>query len=196
MRPAPPILCAAVLLSSCSALGPSPQSKSPAGVSNMTMLVGQRFLDEDDWEPLEEPVAVSVEFDRYGRFDPAGFEIGFSYAEDSGELGGIDLDSQFWELYGGVRKTFSLAEDRLHPYLSVGMSWVNAELDASAGGLSTNIDDDALGFYLRGGVYYTLGGGLNLGIDYRKLLGADFDAEGASADGDYDQFSLSLGYSF
>jgi hypothetical protein len=196
MRPALPILSVVVLLSSCSALGPSPQSKSPAGVSNMTVLVGQRFLDEDDWEPVEEPLAVSVEFDHYGRFDPAGFEIGFSYAEDSGDVGPVEIDSQIWELYGGVRKTFSLAEDRLHPYISAGMSWSNAEVDASAGGLSSNIDDDALGFYLRGGVYYTFGGGLNLGLDYRKLLGADFDAEGASADGDFDQFSLSLGYSF
>ncbi len=196
MRTALPMICALGLLSSCSALGPSPQSKSPAGVSNMTVLVGQRFLDEDDWEPLEEPVAFAVEFDRYGRFDPAGFEFGFSYAEDSGNVGAIDVDSQIWELYGGVRKTFSLAEDRLHPYLSAGASWSNAEVDASLGGLSTDIDDDALGFYLRGGVYYTFGGGLNLGIDYRKLLGADYDAQGESADGDFDQFSLSLGYSF
>lgn len=156
------------------------------------MLVGQRFLDGDDWGELDEPTVFGVEFDSYGPYDPIGFEIGFSYAEDSGNGTAGDVDSEIWEIYAGPRKTFSLAEDRLHPYLSAGGSWSNAELNSAPG----SIDDDAFGFYLRAGVYYTIGDGFNLGVDYRKLLGADFEESGTKADGDFDQFSIGIGYSF
>lgn len=184
------------LVTSCAAVGGEAQPKSSATRSSVTMLVGQRFLDEDDWSPVDEPTAFGIEFDSYGPFDPLGFEFGFSFAEDSGSVGPVDIDTQTWEIYAGPRKTFSLANDRLHPYLSAGASWSNAEVDASAGGLSGDIDDDAFGFYLRAGVYYTFGEGFNLGVDYRKLLGVDYKDEGESADGDFDQFSLSVGYSF
>jgi opacity protein-like surface antigen len=183
-------------LASCAANGSEPHPKSPATVSNVTMLVGQRFLDEDDWGPLDEPTVFGVEFDSYGPHDPVGFEVGFSYAEDSGSVSVFDVDSETWELYGGVRKTFSLAEDRLHPYLAAGASWSNADLDIGASGGSVSLDDDAFGFYMRAGVYYTFGEGFNLGLDYRKLLGADYKDEGQSADGDFDQFSVGIGYSF
>jgi opacity protein-like surface antigen len=184
------------LVTSCAAVGGEAQPKSGATRSNVTMLVGQRLLDEGDWAPLDEPTVFGLEFDSYGPFDPVGFEVGFSFAEDSGNEGPIDLDAQTWELYAGPRKTFSLANDHLHPFLSAGASWSNAELDADLSGLSSSLDDDAFGFYLRAGVYYTFGEGFNLGVDYRKLLGVDYKDEGVSADGDFDQFSLSIGYSF
>ena len=132
----------------------------------------------------------------YVSFEPVGFEVGFSYAEDSGSIAGADLDTEVWEIYGGVRKTFSLADDRLHPFLSAGASWSNAELDVSSGLGSGDVDDDAFGFYLRAGAYYTFGDGFNLGLDYRKLLGADYSDSGVDADGEFDQLSVSIGYSF
>ncbi len=196
MRPAFPTICALALLASCAATGSEAKPKSPATVSNVTMLVGQRYLDDGDWDPVDEQTSFGVEFDSYGPFDPVGFEIGFSIAEDSGKVSGIDVDTQTWELYAGARKTFSLAGDRLHPYLAAGASWTNAEVDASAGGSSVDIDDDALAFYMRAGAYYTFGEGFNLGLDYRKLIGADYSAGGESADGDFDQFSIGIGYSF
>jgi len=196
MRTALLMTCALVPLTACAAISGAPEPKSGATVSNVTMLIGQRFLDEDDWSPVDEPTTFGVEFDSYGPFDPVGFEVGFSYAEDSGDVSGIDLETETWEIYAGARKTFSLAENRLHPYLAAGAPWSNAELDASIGGASADIDDDAFGFYLRAGAYYTFGEGFNVGLDYRKLLGADYKADGASADGDFDQFSLGLGYSF
>jgi len=192
MRFALSTTCVLAGLTSCAAVGPAPQSKSPAGVSNVTILVGQRLLDEEDWEPLDEQTAVALEFDTYSRFEAVGFEGGFAYAEDSG----ADLDSEVWELYAGARKTFSLAGDRLHPYLSGGVSWAVAEIDADDGGGTTTLDDDSFGFYVRAGIYYTFGGGFNLGLDYRKLLGAEFEDSGVKVDGDFDQLSLGIGYSF
>jgi len=189
-------MCLLACLTSCNSTGAPPTPRSSASVSNVTMLISQRYLDEDDWEPLDEPTAFGVEFDRYGPYDPLGFEVGFSYAEDSATVSSVDVDTEVWEIYAGARKTFSLAEDRLHPYISVGASWSNAELDASVGGGSASLEDDAFGFYLRGGVYYTIGEGFNVGLDYRKLLGANFEDSGAEADGDFDQFSLGIGYSF
>jgi opacity protein-like surface antigen len=196
MRFIPLVLCPVVLVASCAAVGSEAQPKSGATRCSVTMLVGLRFLDEDDWAPVVEPTVFGIEFDSSGPFDPVGFDVGFSFAEDSGCEGPIDLDTQTWEIYAGPRKTFSLANDHLHPYLSAGASWSNAEVDAGLGGLSADLDDDAFGFYLRAGVYYTFGESFNLGVDYRKLLGADYKDEGLSADGDFDQFSLSIGYSF
>lgn len=196
MRFASTTICVLACLTSCNSTGTPPTPRSSASVSNVTMLIGQRFLDEDDWEPLDEQTVFGVEFDRYGPYDPVGFEIGFSYAEDSGNVGAVDLDSEVWEIYAGPRKTFSLAEDRLHPYISAGASWSNAEVDGSLGNASGSVDDDAFGFYLRAGVYYTIGDGFNLGLDYRKLLGADYEDSGVKADGDFDQFSIGIGYSF
>ncbi len=192
MRLVPTTICLLASLTSCNSTGTPPTPRSSATQSSMTILVGQRMLDEDDWAPLDEPTVFGVEFDSYGPYDPVGFEIGFSYAEDSGNVSAVDVDSEIWELYAGPRKTFSLAEDRLHPYISAGASWSNAELQSGSG----SIDDDALGFYLRAGVYYTIGDGFNLGLDYRKLLGADFEESGLKADGDFDQVSVGIGYSF
>ncbi|MBL8860758.1 MAG: porin family protein [Planctomycetes bacterium] len=196
MRLAPAALLVLPSLGACRAITAEPEVKQPGSVSSITVLVGQRFLDSGDWEPLDEPIAVAVEFDSYGRFDPFGFEAGFSYAEDSATASGIDLDSETWELYAGLRKTFSLAEDRLHPYLSAGASWSTSEVGAGLGGSSAELDDDAFGFYVRAGAYWTFGRSFNLGLDYRKLLGADFEDSGVSADAGFDQVSLSIGYSF
>lgn len=196
MRPAHVLFCALAGLTSCAAVGAPPAVRNPTQVSNMTILVGERGLDKGDWEPLEDQTVFAVEFDTFSRFEAVGFEVGFAYAEDSGSVSAVDLDSEVWELYGGVRKTFSWADDHVRPYLAAGASWSTAQVDASAGGGSAELDDDAFGFYLRAGIYYAFDGGFNLGLDYRKLLGVDYSDSGVDADGDFDQLGLAIGYSF
>jgi hypothetical protein len=69
---------------------------------------------------------------------------------------------------------------------------INAEIEAEAYGLSVSVDD-AVGFWIGGGVYWTLGEHFNIGFDVRwskaevTIDGLDFEAGGTHA-------GLLLGY--
>lgn len=196
MRLASSLMCALAFLPACAAVPSTARTEAPVTGDNVTLLLGQRYMRDDDFEPLDEQSSIGLEYDSWSRYAPVGFELGIAYAEDSRTRSGVDLESDVYEAYAGVRKTFAWANGRLHPYLATGVSFSWAELDADDGSGAVSVDDESFGLYLRGGIYYAFACGFNLGLDYRHLLVTEYKDEGVRADGDFGQVSVGIGYSF
>lgn len=193
---------ALALLASCAATTYRQAEPSEAErVTNIGVMVGLRQLDEDDWDPVDEQVAFGLEIDTYVPGAPIGFELGGSYSKDDDSafdplVGNFDAEAKFWEIYGGVRKTWAVADGRLHPYVGGGLSFINADAKVSVSGFGSASDDDSsVGGYVHGGATYDVTDSIYLGVDLRGLLGTDLEIAGASGDADYLQVALVLGYS-
>jgi hypothetical protein len=157
----------------------------PAPVYNISLLLLGRTVDDAD--PADEQVGWGLEFDAHDPSDIFGWEIGVARTSDDASSGGVDLDATIKEIYLGARKTWG-KPGRLHPFLSAGLSFVEAEADVSGVGSD---DDSSFGLYGRGGAYWTFGEHFNLGADVKALLGTDIEF----GDADYFQVGIILGYS-
>ena len=171
----------------------APRARPDVGglwISHVSLLGGGRWLDKNDWSPLEHQLVFGLEIDESYAETGNGYEVGALYAHDED-----DLESTTYEVYGGYRYTFGPAEQELHPFVSLGVAASRAELDAG----STD-DDTVFGAYARAGLLWDIGDRVRLGVDYRRLFADDYDFDvGGSnvhADADYDQVTLSLGYEF
>jgi opacity protein-like surface antigen len=161
-------------------------------VTNFTVLVGQRSLDKDDWEPVEDQMVVGVEVDTYDRDDSFGWELGIQYSNDDGSVLGTDVSGDTTEFYFGIRSTFAKS-GRLHPYIGLGIASLHAESNISGG---SEDKDDAVGGYAHAGVYWNVGQNLNLGVDVRTLQLTDISLNGVDADSNYVQGALTFGLAF
>ncbi len=161
-------------------------------VTNFTVLVGQRMLDEDDWEPVEDQIVMGVEVDQYELDESFGWEVGIQYSDDDGSVLGTDVSGSTTEFSFGVRKTFWYS-GKLHPYIGLGISTLRAESDISGG---TRDKDGAVGGYAHAGLYWNVGQNFNVGVDVRTLQLTDITLNGVDADSNYFQGAVTLGLAF
>ena len=179
--------------------GPLPltrSSRSPAqqifGENvGVTGYFGRRWVDEFD--PADDHLVFGIEIDAYDEFSFVGFEGGFLFSDDSSTEGGSKEELDLYELYAGVRKTFITGDGRLFPYLSAGLTYINAKIAGDTTPFDFD-DDDTFGGYLRAGAYFNPSGNLRVGLDYRKVIGTHLSGTGG-LDVDYDQVTLGVGIS-
>lgn len=170
----------------------SAQEREPTS-SRITLLFGMRFLDEDDYDPVEDQPAFGFDYSFEPPGSPVGFEVGLmgSYQED--DILGADLEVGIGEVYGGVRKTFGEPGSVLRPYVGGGASVINVDVEISGAGSD---DDSSLAGYVHGGFLGQLGESFFLGLDLRTLFGSDIEIGGVDGDADYVQLGLVLGWAF
>ena len=185
-----PTLALIVLgLAGCAA-APAP-IQSATRENRISIYLGQRNLDEDDWEPVEEQATFGLEFSRETAGSPVGFEIGLMGSADEADFGGADVEGTTGELYGGLRKTFG--GDVVRPYVGGGIAFITAEAEISGVGSD---DDSSPAGYLHGGIDFDVTDSFFLGIDLRFLFASDIEIAGFETDADYVQFALVLGFVF
>ncbi len=174
------------------------QDTEAPDVGHVSLLLGARALDEDDWSPVEDQVAFGLELDWRGGGAPVGFEVGLSASseEEDVRVAGltVDVEAELVEVYGGARWTFG--EQDLRPYVGGGLSFVAADVEVSGAGATADDDDDSLGLYLHGGFQLDVGEYVIVGLDARVLLGTEIDLAGASGDADYFQVGALVGFTF
>lgn len=158
----------------------------------ITLLLAQRMLDGDFWEPVEDQPAIGIDVSFENPEHVIGWEIGIMASKDDGEFLGLDVEGKTGELYGGVRKTFGGPDQDVKPYLAGGLSIIKAEGELS--GISD--DDTSLAGYLHGGVLGQFTDRFFMGLDLRVLFASDIELAGVSGDADYTQLGLVLGWGF
>ena len=171
--------------------------------THLTAMVGERWLDEDEWGDFDNPVAYGLEVDG-SNHDGHGYEVGVFYTnedqDDLGNITGLDGETTTWDAYLGYRYTFNRDDDGLHPFVSVGGGAENGELEANTPFGSDSDDDTVFGAYARAGLLWDLGEHIRLGLDYRHFWGQDLEVNVAGADitanSDYDQVMATLGWGF
>jgi opacity protein-like surface antigen len=150
---------------------------------NLNVFLGQKALDEEDFEPLDEQTQFGLLLDFKKENWPVSFAIDYlSSSDDITENDpftglGMAIEVSTTELDVGLRKIFDGSESRLKPYIGGGIALIDVEIEASVMGfLSGTVEDDATGYWLNGGVYWTLGEGFNIGVDLR-YSSADVEGE-------------------
>jgi hypothetical protein len=168
---------------------------------NINAFLGMKYLDEDDWEPIEGQgeLGVAVDFKKQGW--PVSIAIGylFSYADDTmlifdPFLGNVqfDFEGETSELSFGIKKIWDHFPS-VRPFLGGGIALISAEIKGRALGVTVSDDDNTIGIWIGGGVYWTLAEHFNIGFDLRwskaevTLFGVDGEAGGTHA-------GLLLGY--
>ena len=157
----------------------------PEPVYNVSLLLLARSVD--DAEPADEHLGWGLEFDSYDPRDVVGWEMGVTRTSDDASDAGAKFETTLIEVYLGARKTWG-AERRLHPFVSGGLAWVDAEAELSGSGSE---DDSSFGLYGRGGAYWTFGEHFNVGADVKALIGTDIEF----GDADYVQAGVIVGFS-
>ena len=160
---------------------------------NINAFLGMKYLDEDDWEPIEEQEEFGVAVDFKKQDWPVSIAIG--YLSSSGDetmlmydpfLGTVpfDFEGETSELSFGIKKIWDHFP-KARPFIGGGIALISAEAKGTALGISVSDDDDAIGVWIGGGVYWTLAQHFNIGFDLRwskaevTLFGIDAEAGGS-----------------
>jgi hypothetical protein len=147
---------------------------------HVNFFIGQKSLDGDDWEPVEDqlefgavmsfgqdewPVHIAVDVlasaDEETVFDPLGG-------------GNLKVTGSTFEVAAGVRKIWK--KGRVLPYIGAGVGVIGAKVEADDGFVSVDGSDSGFGVWAGGGVFWRLGGHFNIGLDVR-YSSADVDVD-------------------
>lgn len=194
-------------LSACSAVPSAAWQEphdDPDRPTRVGLYLGQRNLDEDDYEPVDEQVMLGIEFVHEARESVVGWEFGLagSAVEETVEVSSsnVDLEATTGEVYAGIRK--SIGSGRLRPYIGGGVAYIQSELEASDGALTVSADDGSIAAYAHAGVSLSLTPGFFIGLDLRLLFASDVDYRfdelnlELESDVDYLQLALTIGGAF
>jgi opacity protein-like surface antigen len=193
------------LVASCAST-PNPVQNPPAQItdrsSKLSLSLGVRSLDQDDWSPVDDQGVIGLEFVHEDPGSAVGFEVGLfgsGKTKENVPVGGggtIDVRGRTREISAGVHKTFSAPGETIHPYVGAGLAAIRAELRGNGASSSAEDDDRSGGLYVHGGVDFDIGQNLFLGVDLRLLGGTDITLFGANGTADYAQLALVFGVGF
>jgi len=156
-----------------------------AWTGNANLVVGSKSLDKDDWEPVESQSELGIDVDFAPKSWPLHFAVGYIQSTD---------DDTFYEDFEHYKFKVTTNELRfgvkqiweptltMRPFIGGGLAMINAKAKLSIiGHGSASEDDEAVGLYVNGGIFWTLASYLNLGfeIGYSKATVDiyDIDAE-------------------
>jgi opacity protein-like surface antigen len=167
---------------------PRPLDRGVYAGPTLSFSVGQNSLDEGDYEPVEDQIALGVGLSHEPPGSFVGWELGLIGSYDEDDVAGFgDIESSTWELYGGVRKTLVRGE-KVRPYVGGGVSLVGVRYEV----LGFDDDDSSLAAYAHAGVEVAVSPGFALGLDLRGLFGSDIDLFGVDTDADSTQLEFFL----
>ena len=144
-----------------------------AGEGNVNLFVGQKWLDEEDWEPIEAQPELGVQLAFGPRRAPIYFALDLFYAKDDATiadvpgLGDADVEGKTIEYCLGVRKVFR-RQAVMRPHLGAGALLASGEIVVEAAPVgSSRVSDTNFGLWIEGGITWRLASHLNLGLELR-----------------------------
>jgi hypothetical protein len=166
---------------------------------NVNVFLGTKALNEDDWSPAENQTEAGVELDFESPSWPVSLVLGLRGSSGEGDfvdplLGSGSVEGKTSELSLGIKKIWA-PDAHTHPFVGGGLAFVEGEFSAAFAAGSVSDSDTAVGIWLGGGVYWTLGEHFNVGLDLR-LSSADvtlFSVDGAAGGA---HIGVLLGYHF
>jgi len=145
--------------------------------------VGRRTLDEDDWAPLEEQLALGVELVGAPSEEHWAWELGLAHSEDEVTAMGADLHASTLGVHAGLRRW--IGSSALRPYFAGGVTAIYADLDTS--------DGWSYGGYGRVGLSLAVADRLSLGVDARYAFVRPLGLDDPGVDLDGFQVAVTLG---
>jgi len=138
---------------------------APAAMAggNVNAFVGFKWLDEEEWAPLDQQDELGVEV----TIDVGKIGIAADLLRSNDEQPLIDtlkIEGTTTELDLGVRKIWG---KKLRPFFGGGLAFIKAEIELSDQFDSAKDDKSRVGVWLGGGVFYQIAKHLNVGVDAR-----------------------------
>lgn len=149
-----------------------------AGAGAVHVFVGQKFLDEEDWEPLDTQFELGIDAALGGDDWPIWINIGIFGANDEEELSAVEeVEVTTTEFSLGINKTWTRRQFR--PFLAGGLAFVNSDIEFRDPGGVFEEEDSGVGLYAQGGGYWRIGSSFNLGGMLRySVFSDDFEGGG------------------
>lgn len=160
---------------------------------NLNFFLGQKTLDKDDWEPLEEQAEFGILVDFKPQHWPLSIAIDLLGSSDEEPIFGVDVQGRTSELDIGVRKIWEIPGATIKPFIGGGLAFISAELEGRYGYASISDDDSGTGYWVNAGVYWTIGPAFNLGLEWRYSQ-AEVTLYGIEAEAGGSHGGLILGY--
>lgn len=172
----------------------APAARAAEPAINLDFLIGQKQLDDDDWDPLEDQIEFGVQTTWGTKDVPVGLAADLLYSSDSAKIGTATVKGSTMEIALGARAFFPVQQ--FHPYMGAGINMIRAEFSGNNPGVGSASDNDtAVGFWAGLGGNVRLGSNFNLGVALRystaevTLFGTDGEAGGV-------HFGLTAGLGF
>jgi len=166
---------------------------------NFNLFVGQKWLNNDDWAPVEEQPQLGLMLAFGEERSPVHFAIEAFISEDDFKAADPAIDTAVKassaEFAIGVRKIWGRGATR--PHLGAGANVVRVREDRDGPSGPVTQKDSGYGLWADAGVTWRIAGHLNLGIEarYSKAdadLGSGFETRDVAAGGFH--LGLLLGY--
>lgn len=160
------------------------------------VLLGSRRMRSDDLGRVDRQFVTGCRFSATDKKSGIGIELG---VQGSNQEDDRDDDrrgansSRLDEFYMGLYALFGGGGRGLHPYVGVGVSFLETRTDIFTGEDDVVEDATVLGGYTNFGLALISKGGFRLSLDWRSMRGVE---TASGADADYDQVALVAGVSF
>jgi len=158
--------------------------------NRVSVYLGGRSLDEDDYDPVDRQGVLGIEFARETPGSGIGWEVGVFASAKEDDVAGIDVEGSTREIYAGLRKSFG--DQIIRPVIGVGAALINSKID----GNGQDDDDSSLAAYAHVGIGADVSPSVTLGLDLRFLFGSDLELGGVDTDADYGQLAFFVGFAF
>ncbi len=133
---------------------------------NVNVLLGQKVLNENDWEPLENQQAAGVEITWGDTSWPISIATDIFYSSDSeDDVAGADLEGSTMEFDLGIREIKN--SENFNYYIGLGFGLVSAHAEATGSGFKIDDSDTGISGWGGGGIFWRLGSRFNLGLAAR-----------------------------
>ena len=191
----------AALLLGCVSCTSKSHVTGDESIDSFSVTIGGREFQDEDWEPVESPAFVALNFVFKPEDSWVDLDFGLAFSREStertvGGLGLIDLTAEVVEGTAGLYKELPLGNSAISLYAGAGVALlvVDAELTDSADSAVFDDDDVSLAPYARVGLQWNLDRTSSIGIDLRHVTGSDINIGGFSTDADYTQVGVIFRY--
>jgi len=127
--------------------------------SSVSLFLGKNSMTKSDWEPVNDQSEIGVVLD-LGRADSVVDLVAGYFAASDKAVGSIESEAS--EFAVGARKVFR-GDSGIAPFAEGGLAYISVKRSTA----SLSDSDNAVGFWLGGGVNFAVGDSVMVGLEAR-----------------------------
>ncbi|MBU1171349.1 MAG: outer membrane beta-barrel protein [Proteobacteria bacterium] len=133
--------------------------------NNINLMLGQKQLESDDWEsPYDEQGEFGILCDFRGENWPVSLALEFLGSAKDDTEDGLTVTGSTTEICIGLKKIWETDNTRVRPFVGFGLASITAKIEGEYEGITASTEETGVGFYISGGVLFTLTEHFNLGF--------------------------------
>jgi hypothetical protein len=163
--------------------------------TNLNLIAGQKYLDEDDWEPADEQTSFGITVDHEPEGWWLGAKMGAFNGTDTATTSTARLTSDTWEFFFGPNKVIKIPGIPVRVYAGAGYAYMTAMAKVQDSSGTARGTGAGSGYWASTGAFITLADQINLGVHARHSS-AEVSINGVDVDAGGNSFGAILGFHF